>query len=76
MKPLLPATLETLSDVRYPMHATPKLDGIRCLIWQVRALTRKLRPIPNWHIRHALESQAALYLDGELMMPRADFNGV
>jgi DNA ligase-1 len=76
MKPLLAAKLENLSDVRYPVLATPKLDGIRCLLWQGQALTRKLKPIPNHHIRQSLEASYRLDLDGELMIPGADFNGV
>src|ERR1700733_321615 len=76
MKPLLAAKLESLSDLRYPVMATPKLDGIRCLLWQGRALTRKLKAVPNKHIRESLEAQYAQDLDGELMIPGADFNGV
>jgi len=47
MKPLLAAKLESLDQLRYPVLATPKLDGIRCLLWQGRAMTRKLKPIPT-----------------------------
>jgi DNA ligase-1 len=47
--------------------ATPKLDGIRCLLlkgdWGWRAVSRKFKPIPNKHIRTTIET---LHLDGEL----------
>ena len=76
MKPLLAAKLEKLTDIRFPVLATPKLDGIRCILWHGMALTRKLKPIPNHYIRHALESTYSLNLDGELMIPGADFNGI
>ncbi len=76
MKPLLAAKIESISDIRYPVLATPKLDGIRCLLWHGRALTRKLKSIPNRHIRETLEASYRLDLDGELMIPGADFNGV
>lgn len=60
-----------LSDLRYPMLASPKYDGIRCVIRGGKALSRSLKPIPNETIRAALESlgAAAEGLDGELMLP-------
>lgn len=74
MKPLLAATVPSLSDLRYPLLATPKFDGIRCLLWEGRAVTRKLKPIPNTFIRESLEATYRENFDGELVIPGADFN--
>ena len=76
MKPLLAAKLESLDQLSFPILATPKLDGIRCLLWQGKAVTRKLKPVPNRHIRATLEARYQENLDGELMIPGLDFNGV
>lgn len=60
-----------VSALQYPLLASPKYDGIRCLIRDGRALTRALKPIPNKHIRAALEGLGRLGegLDGEIMLP-------
>lgn len=59
------------STIRYPMLASPKYDGIRCVIRDGRALSRSLKPIANKHIRGALEALGARAsgFDGELMLP-------
>lgn len=61
---------EYLSKIRFPVLATPKIDGIRGLTLATqegnRAVTRKLKPIPNLHVRHQLEINCPPYLDGEL----------
>jgi len=65
MKPLLAYTVESIETVRFPVFASPKLDGIRCLILDGVAVSRTLKPIPNLHIRHQLAGLPAL--DGELI---------
>jgi DNA ligase-1 len=64
-KSIDPATLT------YPVFASPKYDGIRCVIRDGRAMSRSLKPIPNKHIRGALEALGpdAEGLDGEIMLP-------
>lgn len=69
MKPLLAATLENLEDVTFPVYASPKLDGIRCLIQGGKALSRTLKPIPNLYIQETLKGLPD-GLDGELMLIR------
>jgi len=77
MKPLLAAKLDSLSQIKYPVYVTPKLDGIRCLVIDGKAVTRKLKPIPNDHIRESLESVLGNFnVDGELMVNGMDFNEV
>jgi DNA ligase-1 len=75
-KPMLAATIEDISKLQYPLLASPKLDGIRCLIVDGNAVSRNLKPIPNIHIRSILNQLAGEYgLDGEIMI-KGDFNKV
>jgi DNA ligase-1 len=74
---MLSGTLDDIADAKFPLLATPKLDGIRCLIIDGKALSRKFKAIPNHHIRQSLEASLdGLVLDGELMINGANFNGV
>lgn len=66
-KPMLAETCEDLASLKFPVLATPKLDGIRCLVIGGRALSRKFKEIPNRHIQK-LVSQLPEGLDGELML--------
>lgn len=66
-KPMLAGKVEDLAAVRYPVLVTPKLDGIRCLKINGKALTRSFKPIPNKHIREWIESNLPDGVDGELM---------
>lgn len=78
-KPLLAATADAdLSKLRYPVLASPKLDGIRCVMRDGKALSRKLKPIPNDFVRNWCESCLPDGLDGELMLRdhRTPFNEV
>ncbi len=66
-----------LKELKYPLLASPKLDGIRCVIIGGEALSNSLKPIPNatvqqWAKDNALALEA---LDGELMVD-GDFNDV
>lgn len=74
-KPMLsgkaPDDLETL---RYPLLLSPKLDGIRCIIWGGQALSRNLKPIPNGFVQRELAGLPD-GLDGELMVA-GGFNDV
>lgn len=66
-KPTL-AVAADFTKIRYPVYASPKLDGIRCLIIDGVAKTRTLKDVPNKEIS-ALLSQASLNgLDGELIV--------
>jgi len=66
-RPLLAATLEDVSSLKFPVLATPKLDGIRVLKVDGKAVTRKFKPIPNTHIRELLEKHLPDGIDGEIM---------
>ena len=56
------------------MVASPKLDGIRCIIQDGVALSRSLKPIRNKHIQFILGREEFNGLDGEIISgdPTAD----
>lgn len=66
MKPLLAGTLKNLSDIRFPVIASPKLDGIRCLVINGVAYSRTLKPIPNKNVQALLKKHKDT--DGELII--------
>jgi len=75
-KPMLAATIKDIKQLVFPLLASPKLDGIRCVILNGKAVTRNLKPIPNTFIRKFLEAHPELDgLDGEIMV-EGDFNSV
>jgi len=65
-KPLLSGVVD-FDKLRFPLLASPKLDGIRCLIRDEGVVSRKLKPIPNEHIRATL-ADLPVGLDGELLL--------
>ena len=60
--------LPDLTKLRYPLVASPKLDGIRCVIIEGRALARSLKPIPNEFVQSVLSRHEFNGLDGELIV--------
>lgn len=66
-KPTL-AVNAVLDKIKYPVYASPKLDGIRCSIVNGRALSRTLKPIPNYLINFELSQPNLTGLDGELIV--------
>lgn len=69
-KPMLAATVTDRAKLRFPFLASPKLDGIRCIIRGGQVLSRSLKPIRNMHIQHSLRGYPDL--DGELIVGRAN----
>ena len=66
-KPLLAAPAE-LDKLTFPMIASPKIDGIRCLVDSlVGPMSRTLKPIPNHYIRNALAGAGLSFMDGEIV---------
>lgn len=58
------------ASIKYPVIASPKIDGVRCVIHEGTAYSRKLKVLPNihlqgwaWHNRALLEG-----MDGELVV--------
>lgn len=67
-KPMLSGKVpEDLSQLPLPVLASPKLDGIRCIVRDGVALSRKLLPIPNRFVQAQLKDLPD-GLDGELML--------
>lgn len=65
VQPLLAKKAE-FDKIQYPVLATPKLDGIRCLMVDGVAMSRTMKPIPNKFIQEQLKGLDRL--DGELMV--------
>lgn len=68
MKPMLSATVDDINDLVYPVLASPKLDGIRCLIVDGVAVSRNFKRIPNDAIATELNHMGLTGLDGELIV--------
>ena len=66
-RPMLAAAFDPAKLV-FPVLASPKVDGIRCLCYPgLGPVSRSFKPIRNDHIRNLLDSNVNLrYLDGEL----------
>lgn len=70
-KPMLAVQAEDLTKLRFPILCSRKLDGIRCLIIDGQALSRKFKPIPNHFIRSYLKEKLGGFaesFDGELIV--------
>lgn len=67
-KPML-AEHADLEKIKFPMFASPKLDGIRAVVLNGKLLSRSLKPIPNNFTRAIFESSDWYEgLDGELIV--------
>jgi DNA ligase-1 len=73
---MLAETCEDINGLKYPVLASPKLDGIRCVKPDAVALSRKFIAIPNIHIQSAISSIQHKGLDGEIMVNGATFNQI
>lgn len=73
---MLAGKCEDATKIIYPVLGTPKLDGIRGLIVDDKALTRSFKPIPNAFIRAELESTCPDGFDGEIVIKGMDFNSI
>ena len=73
-KPMLAGKCEQPEALRFPVLATPKLDGIRCLKIEGRALTRSYKPISNRFVREWIEANLPDGVDGELMLRGGTFS--
>jgi DNA ligase 1 len=66
-RPMLAETFEDISSLKFPIIASPKFDGIRCLKISGCALSRSLKLIKNKYVRETIERICPDGLDGELM---------
>ena len=67
MKPMLAAKTDG-AGLRYPLLASPKLDGVRAIVQGGRVYSRTLKPIPNRHVQAVLGKPALNGWDGELIV--------
>lgn len=65
-KPMLAGKFD-IEKAKWPLLATPKIDGIRCLTFGSKLVSRTLKEIPNKYIQAAL-SDLPNGLDGELFV--------
>ncbi len=67
MKPMLAAKANP-AKLRFPLAAQEKLDGIRCVVVDGKALTRTLKEVPNREVFAALSRPEFEGLDGEIIV--------
>ena len=67
-KPMLAASCDDIDQLRYPLLATSKVDGIRSVIIDGVAMSRSLKPIPNRYIQSIIGRADFNGLDGELLV--------
>ena len=65
-KPMLAATVKDREALRFPLLASPKLDGVRAIVRDGVVLSRNLKPIPNDHVQRTFSKLEGL--DGELIL--------
>lgn len=64
---MLAAPVTDIELLNYPVLASPKLDGIRCVVIDGVAYSRSLKPIPNEEIQEFFSSGKYDGFDGELI---------
>tara|TARA_R110000851_G_C13101976_1_gene568678 strand:- start:2852 stop:3673 length:822 start_codon:yes stop_codon:yes gene_type:complete len=57
-----------LDELNYPLLASPKLDGIRCIVADGIPFSRNMKRIPNLCIQQTIMKLEQHGLDGELMI--------
>ncbi len=67
-KPNLAGTPKSDADIRFPVLASPKIDGVRAMVHEHGLMSRSMKPIPNKHIQSVLGTVRLLGLDGELVV--------
>lgn len=68
MKPMLAATIKDITDVKFPVYASPKLDGIRGVVIDGVLKSRSLKGIPNAYVSERFSKDEFSGLDGELIL--------
>ena len=68
IKPMLASAVTDINNLRFPLLASPKLDGIRAVIINGVVMSRSLKPIPNAHVQALFGRHEYGGLDGELIV--------
>lgn len=67
-KPMLAGTIKDVTKLIFPLGATYKLDGIRCLRPEPKdVVSRSFKPIANVYIRNILSKDLKVGMDGEII---------
>lgn len=66
-RPMLAAVAD-LNKLRFPLYASEKLDGVRCIIVDGVVMSRAMKPIPNPAVQAAFGHPHLNGLDGELIV--------
>ena len=74
LRPML--ACKDASKIRFPVYASPKLDGIRALVRGGVVLSRTLKPIPNQHVQRLFGRAELEGFDGELIVGKSYGNDV
>ena len=67
-RPMLAVAVEDLKNIKFPVLASPKLDGIRALKVDGKLLSRTFKAIPNSYICTIIEHVMPDGVDGELLV--------
>lgn len=67
MKPML-SSEANLKALKFPVLASPKLDGVRALVRDGVVLSRSLKPLPNRHVQMMFGRPELEGFDGELIL--------
>lgn len=70
LRPMLAIAADTeyLQKLRYPVLASPKIDGVRAMVVNGQLVSRSLKPIPNKHVQATFSHRAFEGYDGELVV--------
>jgi DNA ligase 1 len=70
--PMLAADLAKVdndfSALHYPLLASPKLDGVRCIVWEGVAYSRNAKPFRNKFVQAWARARGLHNLDGEFIV--------
>jgi DNA ligase-1 len=75
LKPMLAGKVENVNDLRYPVLASPKLDGIRGTMQGGVLLSRSLKPIANKNVQEKFKNLPEK-IDGEFIVGPATAKNV
>lgn len=67
-KTMLAGKAPHAGELKYPLLASPKLDGVRCHILDGTAVSRNLAPFKNAQVQQMFSRPEFSGLDGELML--------
>lgn len=67
MKPMLAVNID-VAAVRFPVFASPKLDGVRGIVIDGQLRSRSLKQIPNVHVTRSFSKSWLSGYDGELIV--------